>query len=74
MSDQIAVLAEGRIEQVGPPAEIYAAPATHVRGRIPRYRKHFDADVLECGNGSAVLGAVRPVGRRGGQAGTGARR
>jgi spermidine/putrescine transport system ATP-binding protein len=28
MSDQIAVLAEGRIEQVGPPQEIYSAPAT----------------------------------------------
>ena len=28
MSDQIAVLAEGRVEQVGPPQEIYSAPAT----------------------------------------------
>ena len=28
MSDQIAVMAEGRVEQVGTPSEIYAAPAT----------------------------------------------
>ena len=29
MSDRIAVMNEGRIEQIGPPVEIYAGPATH---------------------------------------------
>jgi spermidine/putrescine transport system ATP-binding protein len=28
MSDRLAVMADGRIEQVGPPAELYEAPAT----------------------------------------------
>ena len=41
MSDQIAVLAEGRVEQVGPPQEIYSAPGHHVRRRIPRRGQHL---------------------------------
>ena len=58
MSDRIAVLAEGRIEQVGPPAEIYAAPATTYVAGFLGTANIFDADVLECGNGSAVCSAL----------------
>jgi len=58
MSDQIAVLAEGRIEQVGPPQEIYAAPATTFVAGFLGAANIFDADVLEVSNGSAVCSAL----------------
>jgi spermidine/putrescine transport system ATP-binding protein len=58
MSDQIAVLAEGRVEQVGPPQEIYSAPATTYVAGFLGAANIFDADVLECGNGSAVCSAL----------------
>ena len=61
MSDQIAVLAEGRVEQVGPPQEIYSAPADDVRRRIPRRRQHLRrrrARVRRRVGG--LLGAVAP--------------
>ncbi len=58
MSDQIAVLAEGRIEQVGPPEEIYAAPATTFVAGFLGAANIFDADVLEAANGSAVCSAL----------------
>ena len=58
MSDQIAVLAEGKVEQVGPPQEIYAAPATTYVAGFLGAANIFDADVLECGNGSAVCSAL----------------
>ncbi len=58
MSDQIAVLAEGRIEQVGPPQEIYSAPATTFIAGFLGAANIFDAVVLEAGNGSAVCSAL----------------
>lgn len=58
MSDQIAVLAEGRVEQVGPPQEIYSAPATTYVAGFLGAANIFDADVLECGSGSAVCSAL----------------
>ena len=58
MSDQIAVLAEGRIEQVGPPQEIYSAPATTFVAGFLGAANIFDAEVLETGNGSAVCSAL----------------
>jgi spermidine/putrescine transport system ATP-binding protein len=58
MSDQIAVLADGRIEQVGPPQEIYSAPATTFVAGFLGAANIFDADVLEAGNGSAVCSAL----------------
>jgi spermidine/putrescine transport system ATP-binding protein len=58
MSDQIAVLAEGRIEQVGPPQEIYSAPATTFVAGFLGAANIFDAEVLEAGNGSAVCSAL----------------
>jgi putative spermidine/putrescine transport system ATP-binding protein len=36
MSDQIIVMSEGRVEQVGAPEEVYNTPATRVRGPVPR--------------------------------------
>ena len=36
MSDRVAVMNGGRVEQAGTPREIYEEPATRVRGRLPR--------------------------------------
>ena len=36
MSDRIAVMSQGRVEQVGGPKEIYESPGDRVRGRLPR--------------------------------------
>jgi spermidine/putrescine transport system ATP-binding protein len=58
MSDRIAVLAEGRVEQVGPPQEIYSAPATTFVAGFLGAANIFDADVLEVDGGSAVCSAL----------------
>jgi spermidine/putrescine transport system ATP-binding protein len=58
MSDQIAVLAEGRVEQVGPPQEIYSAPATTFVAGFMGAANIFDAEVLEAGGGSALCAAL----------------
>jgi spermidine/putrescine transport system ATP-binding protein len=58
MSDQIAVLAEGRVEQVGPPQEIYSAPATTFVAGFLGAANIFDADVLETAGGSASCAAL----------------
>lgn len=58
MSDQIAVMAQGRVEQVGPPQEIYAAPATTYVAGFLGAANIFDADVLESDSGSALCAAM----------------
>ena len=58
MSDRIAVLAEGRVEQVGPPQEIYSAPATTFVAGFLGAANIFDADVLEVSGGSAACSAM----------------
>jgi len=58
MSDQIAVLAEGRVEQIGPPQEIYTAPATTYVAGFLGAANIFDAQVLECSGGTAVCSAM----------------
>ena len=58
MSDRIAVLAEGRVEQVGPPEEIYSAPATTFVAGFLGAANIFDADVLEVNGGSAACSAM----------------
>jgi spermidine/putrescine transport system ATP-binding protein len=58
MSDQIAVLAEGRVEQVGAPQEIYSAPATTFVAGFLGAANIFDAEVLEAGGGSALCSAL----------------
>jgi spermidine/putrescine transport system ATP-binding protein len=54
MSDQIAVLAEGRVEQVGPPREVYSCPATTFVAGFLGAANIFDADVLEVSGSSAI--------------------
>jgi len=58
MSDQIAVMAEGRVEQVGPPQEIYSAPATTYVAGFLGAANIFDAEVLETAPGSATCAAM----------------
>jgi spermidine/putrescine transport system ATP-binding protein len=58
MSDQIAVLADGRVEQVGPPQEIYSAPATTFVAGFLGAANIFDADVLEVAGSSAMCSAL----------------
>ena len=41
MSDRIAVIADGKVEQVGSPEEIYARPATAYVAGVPRLRQHL---------------------------------
>ena len=58
MSDQIAVLAEGKVEQVGPPQEIYSSPATTFVAGFLGAANIFDADVVEASDGSAICSAI----------------
>ncbi|WP_319455594.1 MULTISPECIES: ABC transporter ATP-binding protein [unclassified Mycobacterium] len=58
MSDQIAVLAEGKVEQVGPPQEIYSAPATTFVAGFLGSANIFDADVLDVSASSAVCSSL----------------
>jgi spermidine/putrescine transport system ATP-binding protein len=58
MSDQIAVLADGRVEQVGPPQEIYSAPATTFVAGFLGAANIFDADVVEASDTSAICSAI----------------
>jgi spermidine/putrescine transport system ATP-binding protein len=58
MSDQIAVLADGRVEQVGPPQEIYSAPATTFVAGFLGAANIFDAEVLSTTGGSACCAAL----------------
>jgi spermidine/putrescine transport system ATP-binding protein len=58
MSDQIAVLADGRVEQVGPPQEIYSSPATTFVAGFLGAANIFDAEVLETSESSALCSAV----------------
>jgi spermidine/putrescine transport system ATP-binding protein len=58
MSDQIAVLAHGRVEQVGPPQQIYTAPATTYVAGFLGAANIFDAEVLEATGGTAVCSAM----------------
>ena len=58
MSDQIAVLAEGRVEQIGPPEEIYSAPATTYVASFLGAANIFDAEVLQAADGTALCSAL----------------
>jgi spermidine/putrescine transport system ATP-binding protein len=58
MSDQIAVLAEGRIEQVGAPREIYSAPATTFVAGFLGAANIFDADIVDVVGGAVTCSAL----------------
>lgn len=58
MSDQIAVMAEGRVEQVGSPTEIYSAPATTYVAGFLGAANIFDAEVESTAAGSAMCATM----------------
>ena len=64
MSDRIAVLAEGKVEQVGGPQEIYATPATTYVAGFLGSANIFDADLLTVADGEATVRRARHEGRR----------
>ena len=58
MSDRIAVIADGKVEQVGPPEEIYSRPATTFVAGFLGAANIFDADVIDVsGRLGDLLGA-----------------
>lgn len=58
MSDQIAVIAHGQVEQVGSPADIYSAPATTYVAEFLGTANIFDATVISCSSGESVCQLV----------------
>ena len=67
ISDRIAVMRAGRIEQVGTPTEIYERPATEFVARFVGAAKFLDGEVTERGGPGAYRphAARRPRGPRG---------
>jgi spermidine/putrescine transport system ATP-binding protein len=62
MSDRIAVLAGGRIEQVGAPQEIYSCPATTYVARFLGSANIFDAELVSAtASGAATCKALGGV-------------
>ena len=58
MSDRIAVIADGRVEQVGPPEEIYSSPATTYVASFLGAANIFDVDVVDCVAGVATCSTL----------------
>ena len=54
ISDRIAVLEKGNIEQIGTPSEIYHEPATEFVFRFIGESSHLDSGILTKSNGSQV--------------------
>jgi spermidine/putrescine transport system ATP-binding protein len=55
MSDRLAVMAEGRVEQVGSPAEVYQEPQSAYVADFLGVSNLLDVDVLEPGPEGAVI-------------------
>jgi len=73
MSDRIAVMNEGRVEQIGTPIKIYEEPENMFVARFVGEINVFDGHVVNVNNGSAVVdihGQLFPVQNRK-KAGTG---
>jgi spermidine/putrescine transport system ATP-binding protein len=58
MSDRIAVLAEGKVEQLGGPQDIYAMPATTYVAGFLGSANIFDAEVVSVSAGEAACAAL----------------
>ena len=59
VSDRVAVLAQGRIEQIGPPAEIYGAPATPFVAEFVGTMNRLEATVGDPDAGAVEYGGAR---------------
>jgi putative spermidine/putrescine transport system ATP-binding protein len=60
MSDRVAVFSQGRIEQVGPPAEVYERPATRFVAGFVGISNLIGGATAEAVTGSPGLFTVRP--------------
>lgn len=58
MSDRIAVLAEGKVEQIGGPQEIYAMPSTTYVAGFLGSANIFDADLVSVSAGEATCSVL----------------
>jgi len=59
ISDRVAVLSQGRIEQIGPPAEIYGAPATPFVAEFVGTMNRLESTVTDPEHGEVDYGGVR---------------
>jgi len=59
ISDRVAVLSKGRIEQIGPPVEIYDAPATPFVAEFIGTMNRLEATVTDGSTGEVEYGGVR---------------
>ena len=58
ISDHVAVMYSGRIEQVGSPAEMYSAPATPFVAEFIGTMNRLEATVVDSGTGTVQYGGV----------------
>ena len=59
ISDRVAVLSQGRIEQIGPPAEIYGAPATPFVAEFVGTMNRLEATIAADDRGEVEHGGAR---------------
>jgi len=59
VSDHVAVMYRGRIEQMGAPAEMYSAPATPFVAEFIGTMNRLEATVVDGGSGAVEHGGVR---------------
>jgi spermidine/putrescine ABC transporter ATP-binding subunit len=55
LSDRLAVLSAGRVEQVGTPNEVYTRPTTRFVAEFAGASNHFEAQVVSLADGLAVV-------------------
>jgi putative spermidine/putrescine transport system ATP-binding protein len=58
MSDRIAVMNEGRVEQIGTPRDIYSHPSTRFAAEFSGPANHLEARVIAIGDGSVTVRSV----------------
>jgi putative spermidine/putrescine transport system ATP-binding protein len=69
ISDRVAVLSQGRIEQIGPPIEIYGFPSTPFVAEFVGTMNRLEATVVDPERGEVDYGEIRlPVGAARGRA------
>jgi len=61
ISDRVAVLSQGKIEQIGPPAEIYGTPATPFVAEFVGTMNRLEATVADPERGEVDHGGIRLV-------------
>lgn len=60
LADRVAVLNDGRIEQIGTPQELYARPANEFVARFVGFSNVFPPEITHLLTGHAVYSSLRP--------------